>query len=158
MENNFKRNLTLCIIHQNQRILLGFKKRGFGNGRWNGFGGKVEAGETIDLAAVRELEEEAGIKANNLEKFGIIDFEFQGNQEILQVHIFKAHNFLGEPSESEEMRPQWFDIDKIPFQEMWPDDVYWLPLFLDDRKFKGKFLFGQDDVILEYELTEVNDL
>ncbi|MEK7607017.1 MAG: DNA mismatch repair protein MutT, partial [Patescibacteria group bacterium] len=36
--------LTLCFIHQSPRILLGMKKRGFGAGRWNGFGGKVEAG------------------------------------------------------------------------------------------------------------------
>jgi hypothetical protein len=39
-----KKLLTLCIVHQNDKVLLGMKKRGFGMGRWNGFGGKVEAG------------------------------------------------------------------------------------------------------------------
>lgn len=39
--------LTLCIIHEHPRVLLGYKKKGFGAGLWNGFGGKVEAGESM---------------------------------------------------------------------------------------------------------------
>ena len=85
--------LTLCIIHKDDSVLLGMKKRGFGAGRWNGFGGKVQEGETIEDALKRELQEEAGIKAEHLDKAGIIDFEFKGNPEILQVHIFKSDNF-----------------------------------------------------------------
>ena len=134
------------------------KKRGFGAGRWNGFGGKVSAAETIEDAAKRETQEEAGVKVGNLYKVGIIDFEFKGNSEIQEVHIFKSDNFLGEPMESEEMKPQWFHIDEIPFKEMWPDDIHWLPLFLSGKKFKGKFLFGESDVILEQELVEVKEI
>lgn len=153
-----KKLLTLCIIHQHPRILLGMKKRGFGAGRWNGFGGKVSDGEAIEDAARREMQEEAGIKIKNLDKVGIIDFEFQGNPEILQVHIFKTNDFSGQPAESEEMRPQWFNINEVPFKEMWPDDIYWMPLFLDGKKFKGKFLFGESDIILDKELAEVKEL
>lgn len=153
-----KKQLTLTIIHQNSKVLLGMKKRGFGAGRWNGFGGKVSQTETVEEAARRELREEAGIEANNIEKVGIIDFEISGNSEILEVHIFKSNNFSGEPSESEEMKPQWWHINKIPFKEMWPDDIYWMPLFLSGRKFRGKFLFGESDVILKYELAEVKEL
>ena len=122
--------LTLTIIYQHPKVLLGMKKRGFGAGRWNGFGGKVEAGEKIEDTAKRELNEEVGISAVGLEKVGIIDFEFKGNSEILEVHIFKGQDYSGEPVESEEMKPQWFLIDAIPFQDMWSDDKYWLPLFL----------------------------
>jgi 8-oxo-dGTP diphosphatase/2-hydroxy-dATP diphosphatase len=158
MENNMKKRLTLCIIYQHPRVLLGIKKRGFGVGRWNGFGGKVQSEETIENAAKRELQEEAGIKADNLDKVGIIDFEFKGNPEILQVHIFKVEKFSGEPTEGEEMRPQWFCIDEIPFEEMWPDDIHWMPLLLSGKKFKGKFLFGESDIILEQELLEVKEI
>jgi len=158
MGNNMNKLLTLCIIHQHPRILLGMKKRGFGAGRWNGFGGKVSGEETIEDAAKRELQEEAGIEVKYLDKVGIIDFEFKGNPEILQVHIFKADSFLGEPIESEEMKPQWWHIDEIPFEEMWPDDVHWMPLFLSGKKFKGRFLFGESDVILEQELTEIKEI
>ncbi|MBI4119109.1 MAG: 8-oxo-dGTP diphosphatase [Parcubacteria group bacterium] len=153
-----KKLLTLCIIHQHPKILLGMKKRGFGAGRWNGFGGKIAAAETIEDAAKREVREEVGIKVEDLDKMGIIDFEFKGKPEVLQVHIFRSNNFSGEPAESEEMKPQWFHVDEIPFKEMWPDDIHWLPLFLGGKKFKGRFLFGESDVILEQELTEVREI
>jgi len=53
-----KRKLfTLCIVLKRNEILLGMKKRGFGKGKWNGFGGKVLRGETIEKAAKRELRE-----------------------------------------------------------------------------------------------------
>lgn len=153
-----KKVLTLCIVHQGNRVLLGMKKRGFGMGRWNGFGGKIEKGETIEEAMRREIFEEAGIDVSEAEKVGILEFEFQGNPEILETHIFRAEKFVGEPSESEEMKPQWFDIDKIPYKNMWTDDIYWIPMFLEEKKFQGKFLFGKGDVVLEQSLEEVEFL
>lgn len=153
-----KKPLTLCIIHEHPRILLGMKKRGFGAGRWNGFGGKLKEEETIEDAAKREILEEAGITARNLEKRGIIEFEFQGNPEIFEVHVFRVNDFSGTPEESDEMKPEWFHIDRIPYNTMWPDDILWLPLFLEGKKFKGKFLFGEKDTILEQELSEVHEL
>lgn len=149
-----KKALTLCIIHNRNKLLLGMKKRGFGQGRWNGFGGKAEEGETIEEAAKRELFEEAGIKARNIEKLGIIDFSWKGKTDVLEVNIFKAREFEGEPKESDEMRPQWFDVKDIPFDSMWKDDKYWMPLFLENKKFKGKFIFDDKDNILDYKLEE----
>ncbi len=150
--------LTLCLIHQHPQLLLGMKKRGFGAGRWNGFGGKVEPGESIEQGAKREIKEEINIEVKDLTKLGIIEFEFKGNPEILQVHIFKSNQFSGKPSESEEMKPQWFQVDEIPFNQMWSDDIYWLPLFLKGKKFKGKFLFDDNDNILEKEIKEVQEI
>lgn len=150
-----KKVLTLCVIYQHPKILLGMKKRGFGAGRWNGFGGKVQPGETIEAAAKRELMEEAGVRVHEMEKAGVIDFEFQGNPEILEVHVFRAQKFEGQPTESEEMRPAWYHTDEIPFDSMWPDDKYWIPMFLAGKKFSGKFLFGEGDKVLKYELNEL---
>src|SRR5512140_2878868 len=107
--------LTLCLVHQHPKILLGMKKRGFGSGRYNGFGGKVEPGETIEDAAKRELMEEAGIVANDLEKVGQIDLTWEGKDGILEVHIFRTTEFRGVPTEGDEMAPQWFDVSEIPF-------------------------------------------
>lgn len=59
--------LTLVIPHIGGRLLLGQKLRGFGEGYYNGFGGKVELGETIEAAARRELEEEAGVHATSMQ-------------------------------------------------------------------------------------------
>jgi 8-oxo-dGTP diphosphatase/2-hydroxy-dATP diphosphatase len=148
-----KKVLTLCLIHQHPRILLGMKKRGFGAGRWNGFGGKVQPGETIEEAAKREVLEESGIKVGTIEKAGVMDFEFEGNPEILEVHIFRARDFSGDPQESDEMKPAWFNTSDLPFDSMWPDDKHWMPLFLAGKKFKGKFLFGPNDTVLDYHLS-----
>lgn len=156
--------LTLCMIHQSPRLLLGMKKRGFGAGRWNGFGGKLAEGETIEEAAKREVREESGLEAIDLEPVGLINFEFstQGGStsggQVLEVHVFRCERFSGDLVESEEMKPQWFEEKDIPFGEMWPDDIYWVPLFLAGKKFKGRFLFGEGDSILEKELNEVEKI
>ena len=149
-----KKILTLCIVHRGNQVLLGMKKRGFGMGRWNGFGGKIEKGETIEEAMRRETFEEAGIDVSEAEKVGILEFEFQGNPETLETHIFRAEKFVGEPMESEEMKPQWFDVDKIPYKNMWADDIYWIPMFLERKKFQGKILFGKGDVVLDHVVEE----
>ncbi|KAM4632275.1 oxidized purine nucleoside triphosphate hydrolase [Discoglossus pictus] len=150
--------LTLVLVVQPEKILLGMKKRGFGAGRWNGFGGKVQTGETIEAAARRELWEESGLTVDTLQKIGRIKFEFVGSTELMDVHIFRADDFSGEPTESEEMRPQWFDLEKIPFDGMWPDDIYWMPLLLQKKKFLGYFKFEGHDLILDYTLEQVEDL
>lgn len=161
MEGNMKKQLTLTIVYQDRKVLLGLKKRGFGVGRWNGFGGKVEEGETIEEAARRELQEESGLVANKIDKVGVLDFGFENDPKILQVHIFCVISFNQEPVETEEMKPQWFEIDKIPFDSMWSDDVYWFPYFLDGKKFEGKFLFDRpsdadyQSKILSMDLVEV---
>lgn len=150
-----KKLLTLCVIHNNDRLLLGMKKKGFGEGKWNGFGGKVQEGESIEDAARREVTEEAGISVESLKKRGVIDFEFEGDPVILEVHVFSANEFKGEPRESEEMKPRWFDIKKIPFESMWLDDRHWLPMLLSGKNFEGRFLFRGHDKILNYEVREV---
>lgn len=156
--------LTLCLIHQDDKVLLGLKKTGFGSGRWNGFGGKVKEGETIEEAAVREFKEESSIEILEMTKRGILNFQFESNPEILEVHVFHVGKFNGEPEETEEMSPKWFDVKEIPFDEMWTDDKYWAPLFLAGKKFKGTFLFDRpsnkeySSKIITKELIEVDEI
>lgn len=147
------------MLVKDNKILLGFKKRGFGAGRWNGFGGKVENGENIKIAAARELSEEAGIVAKKLEKRAVLTFTHEHNDKIHEVHVFSADDFSGELLESEEMKPAWFDIDDIPYADMWPDDKFWLPYFLQKKKFLAKFHLVNNDqeVSGEMDLVEVQD-
>ncbi|NXU72536.1 8ODP triphosphatase, partial [Oreotrochilus melanogaster] len=152
------RLFTLVLVVQPPRVLLGMKKRGFGVGLWNGFGGKVQPGESIEEAARRELLEESGLTVDTLQKMGQITFEFVGNPELMEVHIFRADDFHGQPTESEEMRPQWFQLDEVPFNSMWPDDVYWFPLVLQKKLFRGYFKFQGQDTILEHTLKEVEEV
>ncbi|XP_054247225.1 oxidized purine nucleoside triphosphate hydrolase [Indicator indicator] len=152
------RLFTLVLVVQPPRVLLGMKKRGFGAGLWNGFGGKVQPGESIEEAARRELLEESGLTVDTLQKMGQITFEFVGNSELMDVHIFRADDFHGEPTESDEMRPQWFQLDEVPFNCMWADDAYWFPLVLQKKLFRGYFKFQGQDTILEHTLEEVKEV
>ncbi|KAH9555225.1 hypothetical protein CY35_08G103800 [Sphagnum magellanicum] len=85
--------LTLVIIEKEGKVLLGMKKRGFGQGYYNGFGGKVETGETVEEAAARELEEEAGVVAVSMEKRGILTFHFDDNPQPWEIKCGKMINF-----------------------------------------------------------------
>ena len=156
--------LSLCIVYLQPKILLGMKKRGFGVGRWNGFGGKLESDETVEESAIRELKEESGVEAVDMFKNGMINFAFESNEEVLEVHIFSVNSFKGEPIETEEMRPEWFPVDEIPYGNMWTSDKYWLPLLLEGKKFRGNFLFDRPSdkeysaKIIKHELIEVDEI
>ncbi len=113
--------VTLCFPLANREspiVLLGLKKRGFGQGKYVGFGGKIEAGETVEEAAVRELEEETGLQATveDLEPAGRLMFLFPARPEWDHlVHVYQLRHWQGKPQESAEMRPQWFAVDAIPY-------------------------------------------
>ena len=160
-----KKIVTLCLVEKDEQVLLGMKKRGFGEGLYNGFGGKVDTYETIEGAAARELFEEAGVTALTLEKIGILEFSFAEEPTLeLVMHIFKTNNFSGAPIESPEMKPRWFSINAIPYSHMWTSDIVWFPLFLSGQKFTGKFRFDKPGGsthtahILEQILTPVESL
>eukprot|EP00775_Hariotina_reticulata_P010394 gene10394-10552_t len=130
--------LQLTIVERDGRLLLGLKKKGFGSGYYNGFGGKVEAGETIQQAAHRELLEEAGIAAVSLQQRGILTFAFDDQPLPWEVHVFHCGEYAGEPTESDEMAPVWMMPDQIPYDKMWADDVFWYPFFLQNKLFQAR--------------------
>lgn len=154
--------LTIGIIYQPPRVLLGLKKGGrMGVGKWNGFGGHVEDGETIEENLGREIEEESALSVIRKEKIGIIEFEFQNEPgKILETHIFLVREFSGEPQETEEMRPAWFDIKDIPYNNMWTVDRYWLPQVLGGKKIRGRVLYDNKELmnILGKDLREVSEI
>lgn len=143
---------TLCFLMRDDEILLAMKKRslsGFGVaiGKWNGIGGKVDVGETVESAAIRELNEEISVvaKEEELKEVGNIKFYFKDKPEWDQhVHIFTVKSWEGEPTETEEMMPQWYKHHEIPFHLMWDDDKHWLPLVLAGKKIEGEFHFNED--------------
>jgi len=138
------------------------KKVRFGKGKWNGFGGHVEPGESIEDAARRETKEEAGIVVEDLEKIGVNEFRYLNgaggakDPDVHEVHIFRATRFSGTPTESDEMRPAWFDDDKLPFDAMWPSDRLWYPLFLTGQKFKGTIVYSDYETIMSHVIDKIS--
>lgn len=148
------RQTTLGMILVWEKILLCMKKRWFGKWLWNGAGGKCEPGETIEEAMIRELQEETGLLTTigDLENMGVLHFYFDQNSDWNQdVNIFKIHDFTGEPIETEEMKPEWFDVSRIPYDEMWEDDRIWIPRMLAWEKTEYDFYFWNDGKIREFK-------
>ncbi|MBT4870656.1 MAG: NUDIX domain-containing protein [Candidatus Diapherotrites archaeon] len=155
------RNATLLLVIKEDKILLGMKKRGFGEGKWNGFGGKVNTDESIEEAAAREMEEEAGIiiDKNKMEKCAELNFTFPfvPKEKAFDqlVHVFVVKEWEGEPKESEEMLPKWFLKNELPYESMWNDDAIWLPKILNGEKLKADFVFDKDnETIAKHTLSE----
>ncbi len=148
------RRTLLFLVDENNMILLAMKKRGFGAGKWNGVGGKIEAGESIEDALVRECEEEVGVTPLSWEKVAELDFVQDSSSEPwhMYVHAYLSREWKNEPTESEEMRPQWYDIQHIPYSEMWDDDKLWLPLVLSGSKVYGQFAFDENDKMLKHTI------
>jgi len=150
------RQATLVLLLDNDRVLLAMKKRGFGKGRWNGVGGKPNDNESIVEAAIRETREEIGVEVDKLNHVGTLDFSFSNNPDWnQQVLVYTTHSWKNDPIESEEMAPKWFNFKEIPFDEMWPDDIYWLPKVLEGKKVKAEFVFGQGDKIEKMNVQEM---
>ena len=155
------RQATLCFPlrgHPPYRVLLGYKKAGFGAGKYNGFGGKVEEGETIAGATVREMHEETGVhvRLSDLERVGHLTFLFPYKPDWEQaVHVYTARTWEGIPQESDEMAPAWFKVEDIPYDQMWDDDVYWLPRVLAGERVRATFIYQADNQTVErFEIQE----
>ncbi len=152
---------TLLFLRSGDQILLALKKRGFGMGRWNGAGGKLEPGETIEQALVRESVEEIGVTPTNWTAVGQLDFVQDAETADpwhMFVYAYIADAWEGEPTESEEMMPKWFHVEDIPYQDMWGDDEFWLPYVLDGKKVVGEFTFDINDNLLTHDVRVVEEL
>ncbi len=140
-------------------ICLAMKKRGFGAGRWNGVGGKLSEGETIEQALIRETKEEIDVTVGPMWKVAELAFSFANNPDWNQlVHVYTTTEWQGDPVESEEMRPEWYAVKDIPFKDMWPDDIFWLPKVLEGELVRAAFTFGEKDAILDQKVETVESL
>jgi 8-oxo-dGTP diphosphatase len=145
---------TLMFVVKDGEILLIEKKRGFGAGKINGPGGKIDPGETLLECAVRETEEELCIRVKRPRKLGELHFAMSDVPDI-RCHVFIARDFDGHPQETDEAKPLWSRLDQIPFERMWKDDIFWVPLMLEERTFLGRFVFEGEEVVWHDVETEV---
>jgi 8-oxo-dGTP diphosphatase len=136
---------TLMFIVKDGQILLIEKKRGLGAGKINGPGGKIDPGETPLQAVIRETQEELMITPHDPRKIGELRFVMSMCPDIL-CHVYRADDFTGTPTETDEAVPVWTAVGEIPFQRMWEDDRHWLPLLLEDKTFIGNFIFEGEEM------------
>jgi 8-oxo-dGTP pyrophosphatase MutT (NUDIX family) len=153
------RQVSIVFLKKDGQILLAMKKRGFGEGLWNGVGGKQETKETIEETAIRECFEEIGVTPKKLGKVAILNFYSPKDKSDIgfnqQAHVFFCYDWQGEPVETEEMKPQWFDEDEIPYNEMWADDILWLPRILISEKLEADFYFDENNQVENYKIRKL---
>jgi 8-oxo-dGTP diphosphatase len=137
---------TLMFVIKDGQVLLIEKKRGLGAGKINGPGGKIDPGETALEAAIRETQEELLITPHTPRKLGELLFSMSDCPDIM-CHVYRADDFTGIPTETDEAVPVWTPLDAIPYQRMWEDDQYWLPLLLNEQTFRGRFVFEGEHIL-----------
>lgn len=154
------KNLTLLFLKKDNEVLLALKKRGFGIGRWNGVGGKVEENETVEDAMIRECQEEINVKPLVYTKSAKIYFNewHEGKNRDFEVTVYISTEWEGDPEETDEMSPKWFKISDIPYDLMWPDDKFWLGTVLEGKKIKAYFALDETDTIIRHNLEIVDKI
>jgi len=146
---------TLCYVKHNGKTLMvhrNKKPNDIHEGKWNGLGGKFEAGETPEECIKREVEEEAGLVIQNPLLHGLLMFpNFKGND--WYVFVFTAHEFDGEQLDSSpEGRLEWIDDDKLNSLNLWESDHIFLPWLTAGKFFSAKFEYD-GDVMQGYDVT-----
>ncbi len=157
--------VTLCFLLRDgvagPQVLLGTKKTGFGVGKIVGLGGHVEPGESDAEAACREVFEEAGIVVteDDLRVAGLIEFVFPARPEWnMSTSLFTTRRWTGDPVESSEMIPEWFQVASLPLARMWQDAEHWLPLALGEGTVEAVITLNDDNETVasaEYSLRGV---
>lgn len=151
---------TLCYVKQGTQTLMIHrvkKENDMHAGKWNGLGGKFEAGETPEECAIREILEESGLSAKNLNLKGFLTFPAFANEEDWYAFVFVVDQFEGELIDSPEGQLEWIDTDKLLELNLWEGDRIFLPWLEKPGFFSGKFIYEdgklQSNQVVIYQHT-----
>ena len=147
---------TLMFIRRDHELLLIRKKRGLGAGKVNAPGGRLEGDESPLECAIRETQEELHVTPHTPWLCGRQRFHFVDDYR-LAVLVYMAEAHSGEARETAEAIPLWTPLDRIPYDEMWADDVLWIPRMLRGEAFDGRYIFDGDRMV-DYRFKEQPDL
>jgi 8-oxo-dGTP diphosphatase len=145
---------TLCYVKRHGRTLMvhrNKKANDIHEGKWNGLGGKFEAGETPEECVIREVIEESGLTIQHPKLCGLLMFpKFKGND--WYVFVFTANEFTGELIESPEGKLEWIPDDQVPSLNVWASDHIFLPWLETGDFFSAKFDY-EGDRMTGYDVT-----
>lgn len=126
-----------------------FKEKDENLGKWNGIGGKVERGESVEECMRREIMEETGLEVLEMRMRGTVVWkDFGPKREDWLAFVFVVERFSGTPFEaSDEGRLSWVAIEDIGSLPMWKGDALFLPMVFDDdaRPFHGYMRYDGDE-------------
>jgi mutator protein MutT len=105
---NYTGEVTVNVVENNGEYLLAERSR---DNKWEFVGGKVEAGETIKEAALRELKEEVGLQAEVIELNGSYPSADNPEWELVPVHM-KSYSRDVELA-NEHLQYDWIEPEEI---------------------------------------------
>lgn len=148
---------TLCYVidnNTNSTLMLHRvkKENDYHEGKWNGLGGKFEQGESPEECAVREIEEECGLKVKSIKMKGFITFPLFDGKEDWYVFLFTANEFSGELIDSPEGNLAWIPNDKLTELNLWDGDKHFIPWLFGEKFFSAKFNYA-DGKYVNHEVS-----
>ena len=141
---------TLVYLKRDSKTLMLHrikKEQDFHEGKWNGLGGKLEAGETPEACAIREVREESCLDLVDPRLRGIITFPMFDQIDDWYVYLFTGTQFSGETIDSPEGNLEWIDDEKLLDLTLWEGDYIFLKWLNQDRFFSGKFVYENKELI-----------
>jgi len=141
---------TLCYVRKAGRTLMIHrikKPNDMHAGKWNGLGGKLEAGETPEECALREIREESGLTARSLRLRGIITFPGFAHDEDWYAFLFVVDDFSGELIDSPEGELRWIPDEELLALPLWPGDRIFIPWLDEPGFFSGKFVYKEGELV-----------
>ncbi len=141
--------MTVTFVVRGGFVLLGQHKRGHLVGRWNGFGGRVDANQDDDItsAAIRELFEESRLTVRRDDMCKAASLTIDSVRiGLVRLHVYVTPVVYGQEQETAEMKPQWFPLGELPYADMWSSDVIWLPRVLEGERLCGELVLDGDDI------------
>lgn len=130
-------SLGFILSKDGQKVLLVHRNKRPGDqhlGKYNGLGGKMEAGEDALACLKREVMEEAGIECLRTELRGTVNWPgFGTDGEHWFGFIFLVQEYGGEPvSSNDEGDLHWKAISQLSNLPMWEGDRFFLPMVFDE--------------------------
>lgn len=102
---------VVCLLEDGDKILLQDRVKT----DWHGYalpGGHVEKDESFLDAAKLEMKEETGLEIRNPRLVGLKQFPIDNGRYL--VVLFKATEWSGEPTSSEEGKMEWVEYARLP--------------------------------------------
>lgn len=152
------REAVRCYLIKGKKVVVtkynaGSKKEGY----YDIPGGKIEEGETPEEAAIREMQEETGLKVKKLKPKGKMIIEYPN--KVFELTVFLSDECEGEPQEFEENTSEWMDIDELLQKERKLSNIILLDKsfikgLIDDRyNFVMNIEVDDDENILKIEYS-----
>lgn len=151
---------TLCYVRQAGQTLMVHrikKENDIHQGKWNGLGGKLEAGETPEMCAVREVHEESGLTVKHLVYKGLITFPGFAYDEDWYAFVFLIDEFEGQLIDSPEGNLAWIDDAELLNLNLWEGDQYFLPWLEHPGVFSARFVY-LDGKFIDYDVVFYNGM